>query len=164
MLSVRSVLFGIFILTVFTSCNRGVLYQKYITIPDNEWDMTKPVTFKVDVQDTMTYYNVYVNIRNADSYAYSNLYLFIDITSPMKDKGKERDTLECILAEPSGKWMGEGLGDIWDNKILFKRNVRFPRKGEYEFTYTQAMREAKLPMIMDVGLTIQDVHASGKSH
>ena len=150
------------ILIVLSSCSHGVLYQKYITIPNKEWDVKAPVTFKVDVKDTQNYYNVFVNIRNADNYTYSNLYLFIDITSPMHTK--ERDTLECPLADASGRWLGDGLGDIWDNKILFKRNVRFPKPGEYDITYTQAMREDKLQMIMDVGLTVEELSSSRKTH
>jgi len=143
------------------ACNKGVLYQKYISIPGQQWDMKSPVTFKVNIDDTVNYYNIFVNVRNADSYTYSNLYLFIDITAP--NKITERDTLQCILADPNtGRWLGEGLGDIWDNKIPFKYNTRFPRKGEYTFTYTQAMRDDKLSMIMDAGLTVQQARASAK--
>jgi gliding motility-associated lipoprotein GldH len=146
---------------LLTACTKGVLYQKYISIPGQIWDMKNPVTFKVNIDDTINYYNIFVNIRNEDNYVYSNLYLFIDITSPMKVT--ERDTMQCILADPNtGKWLGEGLGDIWDNKILFKYNTRFARKGEYTFTYTQAMRDDKLPMIMDAGLTVQQAGASAK--
>jgi len=147
---------------LLSACNKGVIYQKYITIPHSLWDMNKPVSFDVNIEDTVNYYNVFVNVRNADNYEYGNLYLFIDITSPAHIT--ERDTLECILANPvTGRWLGNGLGDIWDNKILFKRNVRFPRKGEYNVKYTQAMRLIKLPMIMDVGLCIQKVPVYSKS-
>ncbi len=153
-------LFAIVILLI-TSCKKGMLYQKYESIPHSTWDMKNPAIFNVNINDTTDYYNVYVNVRNADNYVYSNLYLFIDITSPMHTL--ERDTMECILADPNtGRWLGHGLGDIWDNRILFKRNVKFPCKGEYIFSYTQAMREDKLPMIMDVGLTIQEVNTAEK--
>jgi gliding motility-associated lipoprotein GldH len=143
------------------SCNGGAMYKKYTTLPDNIWDVKSPVTFTVPVKDTVNNYDIFVNVRNADSYTFSNLYLFIDIASPMHVT--ERDTMECQLADPNtGKWLGEGLGDIWDNKILFKRNVRFPRSGDYIFTYTQAMRVDKLPLIMDVGLSIEP--AKAKTH
>lgn len=155
-------LFTGLLILLLAACNKGVLYQKYNSLPGNVWDIKNPVIFKVDIQDTINYYNIFINVRNADNYAYSNLYLFIDIASPMHIN--ERDTMECILADPNtGKWLGQGLGDIWDNKILFKRNVRFPRKGEYSFTYTQAMREDKLPMIMDVGLSVEQARTSGKT-
>lgn len=147
---------------VLSSCNKGVLYQKYVPLPDNVWDVKNPIVFNVDINDTVNYYNVFVNIRNADNYGYSNLYIFIDVLSPTHIQ--ERDTMQCILADPNtGKWLGQGLGDIWDNKILFKRNVRFRQRGEYAIRYTQAMREDKLPMIMDVGLTVEQINASGKN-
>jgi gliding motility-associated lipoprotein GldH len=129
------------------------MYRACTTIPDNIWDMNKPLVFDVPFNDTLGKYNIFVTIRNADSYEFNNIYLFIDIKSPVKIV--ERDTLECTLADPSGKWLGDGLGDIWDNKFLFKHNVRFRKQGTYEFTLTQAMRVDSLPMIMDAGISIE---------
>jgi gliding motility-associated lipoprotein GldH len=65
------------------------------------------------------------------------------------------DTLECILADEKGKWLGKGLGDIYDNQIPFKRNVRFPQAGTYVFEIQQGMRSDNIPLIMDVGLRIE---------
>ena len=145
------------------SCNGGTMYKKYITIPESVWDVKNPITFTVPIKDTTNYFDIFVNVRNADGYDFSNLYLFIDVASPMHTS--ERDTLECQLADPNtGKWMGDGLGDIWDNKILFKRNVRFPHSGNYIFTYTQAMRVDRLPLIMDIGLSIELIKSQAKTH
>jgi gliding motility-associated lipoprotein GldH len=145
--------FSLFTCIFLYSCNRDILYRKCIIIPDNIWTVNKPLVFDVPVSDTLNKYNIFVTIRNADSYDFNNIYLFIDINSPMKVT--ERDTMECILADPNGKWLGEGLGDIWDNKILFKRNVTFRRSGVYKFTIAQAMRTDSLPMIMDAGISIE---------
>jgi len=150
----RILFFNLLISILFiSSCNKDAIYRKCITLPDNIWDMNKPLVFDVPVSDTLNKYNIYVTVRNADSYDFNNLYLFIDIKSPMKIT--ERDTMECILADASGKWLGDGLGDIWDNKILFKRNVKFQKPGIYEFMLTQAMRVDSLPMIMDAGISIE---------
>ncbi|MBK8414603.1 MAG: gliding motility lipoprotein GldH [Bacteroidetes bacterium] len=65
--------------------------------------------------------------------------------------------MECILASPEGRWLGEGLGDIWDNRILFKENVQFTQPGEYRFELNQAMRINPLPGIMDAGIRIEKV-------
>lgn len=138
-----------------------MLYRKCITIPDNIWDMNKPLVFDVPVNDTVNKYNIFLTIRNAGSYDFNNLYLFIDVKTPMKFT--ERDTMECILADADGKWLGEGLGDIWDNKILFKRNMKFQKPGTYEFTISQAMRIDSLPMIMDAGLSIERYSANSGS-
>ena len=123
--------------------------------------MKKPLVFDVPVSDTVNKYNIFLTVRNAGNYDFNNLYLFIDIHSPMKIT--ERDTMECILADVNGKWLGDGLGDIWDNKILFKNNIRFQKPGTYEFTINQAMRVDSLPMIMDAGLSIEKSIANAGS-
>jgi len=79
--------------------------------------------------------------------------LFIKTVFP---NGKfSNDTLECVLADEKGKWLGTGLGDIYDNQIPFKRNVRFPMAGTYRFEIEQGMRTETVPLIMDVGLRIE---------
>ena len=137
----------------FTACDSKRVYEQNIDIPEYIWDKDNPVYFDVEIKDTVSLHNVYINIRNASGYAYSNLYLFLDTKYP--NNSMSRDTIECILADPSGKWLGDGSGDIWDNQILFKKNVRFKQIGTYKFRYEQAMRMPKLPMMMDVGLRIE---------
>ncbi len=66
-----------------------------------------------------------------------------------------RDTLECILADESGAWLGDGSGDIFDNQILFKKNFKMKQKGNYVFVLEQGMRVENLPMIMDVGIRLE---------
>jgi len=102
---------------------------------------------------------VYINVRNAESYPFRNLFLFLHTTYP---KGtKTTDTIECILADEKGKWLGSGMGDLYDNSIIFKKNSRFRQTGNYKFAFEQAMRYGDkniidpLPLIMDVGITIE---------
>ncbi|MCC6253121.1 MAG: gliding motility lipoprotein GldH [Bacteroidia bacterium] len=143
----------IVLVSLLISCDSKRVYEENIDIPDYIWDVNNPVYFDVQIDDTVSLHNIYINIRNASGYGYSNIYLFLDTKYP--DNTISRDTIECILADPSGKWLGNGSGDIWDNQILFKKNVRFKQKGKYNFRYEQAMRTPKLPMIMDVGLRIE---------
>ena len=140
-------------LFIITSCDPNRIYEEYIEIPDGIWNRYNMVKFSVNVSDTLTPHNVYVNIRNTGLYTKSNLFLFITITSP--DGTSIRDTFECILADEKGRWLGKGLGDIVDNQILYKKNVLFPNPGTYTFEYEQAMRIENLPFIMDVGLRVE---------
>jgi len=121
--------------------------------------MNNVLKFEVPITDTTSSYNMYFNIRNASGYSFSNLFLFFTVRAP---NGKaERDTVELILADPSGKWKGDGLGDIWDNKILFKQKFRFPVSGTYFFEMEQAMRVNPLPYIMDAGIRIEYAEKTG---
>lgn len=145
------ILSGLFI--ALSACDSKRVYEQNVDIPEYIWDKNNPIYFDVPITDTVSLHNVYINIRNASGYGYSNIYLFLDTKYP--NNTISRDTIECILADPSGKWLGDGSGDIWDNQILFKKNVRFKQIGTYKFRYEQAMRMPKLPMIMDVGIRIE---------
>ena len=146
-------IFWIFLAVVFGSCDPDRVYEKNEEIDDHEWRAEEAKVFQVVLEDTVQRYNVYVNVRNAGYYRYSNLFLFINTYLPTGEI--QRDTLECRLATPEGEWLGDGLGDIWDNRILFKPGVRFPLKGEYKFEIIQAMREDPLHGIMDTGIRIE---------
>ena len=140
-------------------CDAKRIYEKNVTIPDGIWNVNNLVEFELEIQDTLTPANMYINIRNSGAYSYSNLFLFINTTFP--DGVNRKDTVECILANKSG-WLGSGLGDIWDHQILFRRGIRFPLPGTYTISYEQAQRFGKsayienLPFILDVGLRVEN--------
>ena len=130
-----------------------MVFEKNTIIPDNNWEMNNIIKLDVEIKDTMSLHNIYFNIRNAGGYQFSNLYLFLTTITP---KGEQaRDTVELTLADERGKWLGDGSGDIWDNRILFKRKFRFPEAGLYHFEFQQAMRVNPLPQIMDAGMRIE---------
>ena len=135
------------------SCDSSRVFEQNKEISQSVWDQKNKVTFQVEIKDTIFPHNVYINVRNAGMYPFSNIFLFITTTLP--DGKTARDTAECILADKEGKWLGSGLGDIWDNQILFKKDVHFPQAGVYQFEFEQAMRTNLLPGIMDVGIRIE---------
>lgn len=137
----------------FVSCDKTRLFEQNTEIKNNLWDFKDPLVFSVNISDTITEHNFYINVRNAGFYGFSNLFLFINTTLPGGEV--QRDTVECILAAPDGRWLGDGLGDIWDNRILFKEKMRFPASGQYRFELAHAMRINPLPGIMDAGIRIE---------
>jgi gliding motility-associated lipoprotein GldH len=138
---------------LFTACDENRVFEENTDIKDHAWDTAQVVKYEVNIDDTLSGHTFYVNVRNGNEYPYSNLYLFINTTFP--DGRAAHDTLEIMLADERGRWLGEGLGDIWSHQVLFKRNVRFPISGKYTFEYRHAMRENPLPLIMDVGMRIE---------
>ena len=149
------------VITLLSSCDGSRVYEKNLKIPDYNWDQQHVLSFLADVKDTSGYHTIYLNVRNSGSYRFSNLFVFINTRLPQGQL--QRDTVECILASPDGQWLGDGLGDIWDNRILFKEHVRFPQPGEYRFDLIQAMRVNPLPGIMDVGIRIEKEKTEAKS-
>ena len=140
---------------LFFSCNKNVVFSEYKKLPEEGWRLENKLSYDVTIDDNSKYHNVFLTVRHADSYPYSNLYVFLTTTYP--DGKKSLDTLECVLANQKGEWQGDGAGDLWDNKIPLKQNVRFPKNGTYNFTFEQGMRTNPLPLILDFGMVIEKV-------
>lgn len=138
---------------VLTSCSKGVVFSKYETFEGAEWFAKNKVTFEMDVTDGAGLHDISLMVRHADAYPYSNLFVFLNTKYP--DGKITTDTLELILANAKGEWMGDGAGDIFDITIPLKKSVRFPLVGKYTFTFEQAMRTDPLPLIMDFGMEIK---------
>lgn len=147
-----SLFLGVLLALSLAGCGQ-VLFQESQPIPNKTWEVRNTIQFDVEVKDTMTGYDFYIDLRNEGTYGYANIYMFVSTTFPSGKSAK--DTVECILADRTGRWLGSGLGDVIDNHILFKENIRFPNTGTYSFEFEQGMRNEALPSILDVGISIE---------
>ena len=138
------------------SCDSDKIYENNVAISSDGWRVAEPARFEVEITETATPCNIYINVRNNNNYQYMDFWLFVEIHSP--SGGFERDTLKILLADHRGKWLGHGLGSKFDLRILLRRNIRFPVAGKYIFVYEQGMRDDPLSGIEDVGLRIEKVN------
>lgn len=151
--------YGIILLVaLFSACDSNKVFEENIALENHIWNLDNHPKFQVEIMDTTTEMNLFVNVRHSAHYPFSNLWIFVNTANP---KGEiSTDTLECVLAAKDGKWLGSGLGDIWDIQIPLKTQV-FNSPGDYIFEIEQAMRYGdqarieQLPEIMDIGLRIE---------
>ncbi len=136
------------------SCNSNALLNKSVRV-DGQWYKDDAATFETIVKDSLQNFDFYLNVRHNVDYRYSNLYLFMQTLFP--NGNSSRDTLEIVLATPGGKWLGKGWGDIREDHVLLRKNLRFPLKGKYRFSIWQAMRQDTLTGIQDIGIEIVPV-------
>lgn len=121
-------------------------------IPGSVWKEGEMIRFEVPVTDTNYLYRFFLSVRHSTDYRYANVFFFINTTFP--DGKVARDTVECILADKEGKWLGQGITNIRDEQVMLRRGLRFPQVGTYTFDFEQAMREPELHGIKDIGLRI----------
>ncbi|HNW88893.1 MAG TPA: gliding motility lipoprotein GldH [Bacteroidales bacterium] len=141
-----------FFLLIFSSCGSGILIDRNKKIENSVWKSDDIVKFSVNVPDTVQLYNFYIDIRNSSDYKYSNIFLFLKTLYP--NGMYSVDTIECMLADNTGKWLGKEHGKIIDNRVLFRQGIRFKLSGNYSFEFEQAMREPELEGIEDFGIRI----------
>ncbi|MDD5569544.1 MAG: gliding motility lipoprotein GldH [Bacteroidales bacterium] len=150
---------NIFIISIafflFYSCDKNRVFEDIKEIPEGTWNRKNKISFEINVTDTTSMNNIYINIRNKGSYIYRNIYMFMNTVYP--DNKLSTDTFVCVLANDKGRWLGKGIGDLWFNRMLFKKNLVFPKKGKYIFRFEQAMRDEDLTGITDIGIRIEKV-------
>lgn len=144
------------------SCNPKLEFSKFETLKEGSWAMDRPVHFEFSGLDSVQAHNMYINIRNDNNFEFSNLFLITELEYP--DGNTQKDTLEFAMAEPTGKWMGKGLGSVKESKLWFKESIVFPDSGVYKVKVNHAMRKngdvngiSVLEGITDIGLEIEKI-------
>ncbi|HQO49545.1 MAG TPA: gliding motility lipoprotein GldH [Bacteroidales bacterium] len=143
----------IFTALLMNSCGRKYLFDDIHAINKDGWTAKQKERFVFNVPDTNNTYFFYMQVRHDIEYRYSNLYLFVETQFP--NGNITRDTLECILAEPNGKWTGKGYGRLKENLIMLNPTIKFPLKGDYTIDIEQGMRDENLKGITDIGIRIE---------
>lgn len=147
------------LLAVGTGCDKNTLYKAYEDVEDGQWHLDNKYSFTFEISDTTQAYNLYYLIRNAQQYPYYNLYITREMKGPDGKTIMTRLDEMYLSDQTTGRPKGSGLGDLFDHRVLFLRNYRFPRAGRYTVTLAQSMRQNPLPFILGVGLSVERVPA-----
>jgi len=146
---------------LFSSCSEeGVIYENNKAIENNIWKTGEPIVFEFEVNDTTSYFDFFVTVRNTEAYNWSNIYLFSDLQFP---NGKtRRDTIELTLADQYGYWIGKQSGTYVTTSTKYMSHRQFPLSGTYKVFFTHAMRTEDLKEVSDIGLKIKKWKQKGK--
>ncbi|MDI9319489.1 MAG: gliding motility lipoprotein GldH [Phycisphaerales bacterium] len=161
------------LLTLLSGCVSSPYYQKSFNIPNNKWAQDFKPNFIVDIDDTSVHYNIHFIIRHTNLYAYSNIWLWVSVKQP-GETTFTRTRIEIPLANLQGRWLGEGMGEIYEQRRMIVLNHNeipvtdalisiseesinqlFSKKGRYEIRLEQNMREQSLADVLHIGIRIE---------
>ena len=151
----------LFILIIFclVSCDKKRVFDDYKSV-GNAWVKDSIVTFDFTQEDTVKAYNLFVNLRANQAYAFNNLFLIVSMERP---GGLVKvDTVQYKMTNPDGSLLGDGFTDIKESKLFYKENLRFDTIGDYRVKIQQAVRQTgkiegieALEGITEVGFRIE---------
>lgn len=149
----KLVLFFIFGIIIFTSCDSTKIYEKHIDIERITWNRFDVKTFDVDIQDVSATYDFYIAIRHHTDIPFP----FLEIRFTMYTPSGEMRTMEqkIVLKDKEGKLQGNGLGELWDVLHLVRKDFQFTEKGICTIEVSSTMSKADLPGILQVGLIVK---------
>ncbi|MDR1675131.1 MAG: gliding motility lipoprotein GldH [Tannerella sp.] len=133
------------------SCKEDVFYHQYQLV-DLEWGKAKEYYFTYEITDNSIPYRFLIEIRNNNLYPYQNLWLFCSEEQPVGPI--RRDTIECLLADEYGKWLGHGFS-IYHLSIPVRTDHHFLHRGQYTFSIRHGMRDFVIRGIEEIGLRIE---------
>ena len=127
----------------------------------NGWDIEESMKF--EIKDTIDFpSNIFFHIRNNNDYPFSNIFLIASVKS--NQNIYEIDTLEYMMANNKGEWLGEGFSMIKESKLSWKRSWKPNFTPPYFFEIKQANRkigqikgDKKLVGILTFGLSIEKI-------
>jgi len=138
---------------MFISCDSSISFEEYKSFENQNWNTDSAAFFNYTVTDTTSINTVKIKLRHTVEYEFQNLFLFIE-TDMM-------DTVELMLANKEGMWLGSGIGDVREFEFEYQNAKLFNKKGNYSFKIEQAMRYGVaekiqvLNNVLAVGLSIE---------
>jgi gliding motility-associated lipoprotein GldH len=143
---------GIMLAVLTLSCDSNTLFSDNHRIDDRQWSMYDPARYTCSIEDTVSTFNIDLSVRTSTDYPYRNMYLFIVTTFPSGIT--VTDTLQAMVTDERGRWLGRGAGDLRELTIPYKSNVFFPEEGEYHFSIIHGMRDTLLKGVYDMAMRI----------
>ncbi len=143
------------IISIVLSCNdEQRVFEKNIDFDEQSWVVSNIPAFEFEILETTRTYDLFYNVRNSISYPYHNLYVKYSLEDTLGNVISSKLQNMDLFDPVTGKPYGEGLGDIFDHRILALDKHQFDRPGVYRFKVQQYMRQDTLPMILSVGLRV----------
>lgn len=144
---------------LFVSCDDKQVFDKYHKL-NGSWTKNDSIRFEFEQTDTISPYNLFLNVRNNSDYPFNNMFVIVALKNPKNEI--KIDTLEYQMAYPDGKLMGDGFSDVKESKLWYQESFIFKNSGKYEVVLTQAVRETgkvtgidELPGITEIGFRIE---------
>lgn len=140
-------------IVMFISCDSSIVFEEYKSFENQKWNTDSAAFFNYTITDTTSINTVKIKFRHTVEYEFQNLFLFVE-TDVI-------DTVELMLANKEGMWLGGGIGDVREFEFEYQNAKLFSKKGNYSFKVEQAMRYGvaekiqALNNVLAVGLSIE---------
>ena len=140
-------------IVMFISCDNTLVFEEYKSFKNQNWNTDSAVFFNYLITDTISKNTIKIKLRHTVDYEFQNLFLFVE--------ADVIDTVELMLANKEGMWLGSGIGDVREFEFEYQNAKLFSKKGNYSFKIEQAMRYGVaekiqvLNNVLAVGLSIE---------
>lgn len=145
---------------MFYSCTENYFFKDQTIFENQVWTYQDLKVFTVPIEDTLTLYNLYLEVEHATDYSFQNLYTKIITQFPAGEKLEKIVSLE--FSNKSGIWLGECNSSTCILRIPIQEDAFFNQTGNYIFSIEQFMREDAIEGLKSLTFYIQDTGQNRK--
>jgi len=143
------------ILAAISGCGESYYFESKRDLSNGLWQYKDSLDFEVDIQDTIQYYSLLLDINHSVDYKTQNLYVYINTEMPDGERLGKR--LNIDLAAPTGEWYGDCGKQNCEVLINLQKKAYFNQLGKHKFTIKQHMRQDSLLGINGITLKLKEI-------
>jgi len=128
--------------------NQSLLYD----FKNNRWNAKDSILFSFDVLGESIPKNMSFFLRNNLDYPYRNIFLLVEIQN--NSEIIDSDTVQYLMSNKYGQWLGKGFGKTRDNYFIFKKDYLFEKSGKHVMIIRHGMRKNELHGLVKLGVEI----------
>ena len=147
------IVFGICFLMSINACQTIPLSEQNTIHPDHQWNSAKPEKYLFNITDTNQLYKIIFVIRHHNAYHYKNIW--IELSHSSASESAKTETFNLNLANDQKGWLGTGMDDIYDHRVLMNTQPLKLPKGSFKVSIQQIMREDPLQNILTTGVRVE---------
>ena len=152
MIATKKWILGLLMSILIGSCTPQEKYHQFQAVAYKGWNKLDTLPFNISTSKQKSL-QLEIHLRNTGEYPYQNLYLLCEenLTDSLT---LTKDTIHISLAEPTGRWSGEGIGYFYQSKHNYKVINKPQISSQSQVRISSLMQDSILIGVKDIGLFI----------
>lgn len=139
------------------SCGKKPMYSDTHEFQNGVWSSGAMPAFEFEAKDSTKTYDLSFLLRINNEYDFQNIWILMHTDKP--DGSFSTDTVNLLLSDERGRWLGKKSGPVYSYQAIFGREHYFKPTGKYKIRMEHAVMEPNLRGVLDLSLLVEE---SGK--
>ncbi len=143
-----------FLALIALGCGPKYALKKSYTIENEAWTYADSLRFEFEIADTITLYDLLLDLKHTTAFASQNLYTRISTQFPDGTRLSKPVSLE--LANAAGEWQGKCSSKSCNIEIPIQEGAYFNQTGKYIVMLEQFMRDSVVNGVQRITLKVME--------
>jgi len=139
------------IILIFSSCNKGPVFEKYLKMKNVTWDRFDIKQFDFPVAEAGKSYDITVIVRCTDQFQYDDLPFYAILTTP---SGEERMREVTVPVRENGKLILDSKTAKTESRMVLWKSINMADPGKCKITLENMIPKIQTEGIDEIGMVV----------